>query len=106
MEYFFNKIKAFRQIATCYDKLATYFLAFVYVTSICSLNNTTLMRFQIRSNYKNSHVIKTNEAVALLQAYRYNNFVCYKICQLKTLLISTFYIHFVNYRLFFITITN
>ena len=37
VECFFYKIKAFRRIATRYDKLATSFLAFVYVASICIL---------------------------------------------------------------------
>lgn len=37
VECFFNKIKAFRRVATRYDKLATSFLAFVYVASICIL---------------------------------------------------------------------
>lgn len=37
VECFFNKIKAFRRVATRYDKLATSFLAFVYVASICVL---------------------------------------------------------------------
>lgn len=38
VECFFNKIKAFRRVATRYDKLATSFLAFVYVASICLLS--------------------------------------------------------------------
>lgn len=37
VECFFNKIKAFRRVATRYNKLATSFLAFVYVASICVL---------------------------------------------------------------------
>lgn len=37
IECFFNKIKAFRRVATRYDKLTTSFLAFVYVASICVL---------------------------------------------------------------------
>lgn len=37
IECFFNKIKAFRRVATRYDKLAISFLAFVYVASICVL---------------------------------------------------------------------
>ena len=38
VECFFNKIKAFRRVATRYDKLATSFLAFVYVASIWLLS--------------------------------------------------------------------
>lgn len=38
VECFFNKIKAFRRIATRYDKLASSFLAFVHVASICLLS--------------------------------------------------------------------
>ena len=34
IECFFNKIKAFRRVATRYDKLASSFLAFVYIASI------------------------------------------------------------------------
>lgn len=34
IECFFNKIKAFRRVATRYDKLATSFLAFIYLASI------------------------------------------------------------------------
>lgn len=34
VECFFNKLKHFRRIATRYDKLASSFLAFVYVASI------------------------------------------------------------------------
>lgn len=34
VECFFNKIKAFRRVATRYDKLASSFLAFVYIASI------------------------------------------------------------------------
>lgn len=34
VECFFNKIKAFRRVATRYDKLATSFLAFVLLASI------------------------------------------------------------------------
>lgn len=34
VECFFNKLKQFRRVATRYDKLATSFLAFVYVASI------------------------------------------------------------------------
>lgn len=37
IECFFNKIKAFRRVATRYDKIAISFLAFVYVASICVL---------------------------------------------------------------------
>ncbi|EJR06735.1 hypothetical protein II5_01379 [Bacillus cereus MSX-A1] len=37
VECFFNKIKHFRRIATRYDKLATSFLAFVYVAAIFRL---------------------------------------------------------------------
>lgn len=37
VECFFNKIKAFRRVATRYDKLASSFLAFIYVASICIL---------------------------------------------------------------------
>ena len=38
VECFFNKIKAFRRIATRYDKLATSFIAFVYVAYIWLLS--------------------------------------------------------------------
>lgn len=38
VECFFNKIKAFRRVATRYDKLASSFLAFVYVASIFLLS--------------------------------------------------------------------
>jgi transposase len=34
VECFFNKIKHFRRVSTRYDKLASSFLAFVYVASI------------------------------------------------------------------------
>ena len=34
VECFFNKIKAFRRVATRYDKLASSFLAFVYIAAI------------------------------------------------------------------------
>lgn len=34
VECFFNKIKAFRRVATRYDKLASSFMAFVYIASI------------------------------------------------------------------------
>ena len=34
VECFFNKIKAFRRVATRYDKLASSFLAFIYIASI------------------------------------------------------------------------
>jgi transposase len=37
IECFFNKLKHFRRVATRYDKLATSFLAFVYVASIFKL---------------------------------------------------------------------
>ncbi|WP_110498186.1 transposase [Bacillus sp. 196mf] len=37
VECFFNKIKHFRRVATRYDKLATSFLAFVYVAAIFRL---------------------------------------------------------------------
>lgn len=37
VECFFNKIKHFRRVATRYDKLATSFLAFVYIASIFKL---------------------------------------------------------------------
>ena len=37
VECFFNKIKAFRRVATRYDKLASSFLDFVYIASICIL---------------------------------------------------------------------
>lgn len=37
VECFFNKLKQFRRVATRYDKLATSFLAFVYVASISLL---------------------------------------------------------------------
>lgn len=38
VECFFNKIKHFRRIATRYDKLASSFLAFVYVAAIFILS--------------------------------------------------------------------
>lgn len=38
VECFFNKIKAFRRVATRYDKLASSFLAFVYIASIWLLS--------------------------------------------------------------------
>lgn len=38
IECFFNKIKAFRRVATRYDKLASSFLAFVYIVSIWLLS--------------------------------------------------------------------
>lgn len=38
VECFFNKLKAFRRVATRYDKLATSFLAFVYIASIWLLS--------------------------------------------------------------------
>lgn len=38
VECFFNKIKAFRRVATRYDKLASSFLAFVHVASIWLLS--------------------------------------------------------------------
>ncbi|OKL37664.1 IS5 family transposase [Domibacillus mangrovi] len=38
VECFFNKLKHFRRIATRYDKLASSFLAFVYVASIFVLS--------------------------------------------------------------------
>ncbi len=34
VECFFNKIKAFRRVATRYDKLASSFLPFLYIASI------------------------------------------------------------------------
>ena len=37
VEYFFNKIKQFRRVATRYDKLAVSFLNFVYLASIIIL---------------------------------------------------------------------
>lgn len=38
VECFFNKIKAFRRVATRYDKLASSFLAFVHIASIWLLS--------------------------------------------------------------------
>ncbi|AOY74548.1 Transposase DDE domain protein [Clostridium formicaceticum] len=38
VEYFFNKIKHFRRVATRYDKLADSFLAFVYISAIFILS--------------------------------------------------------------------
>lgn len=38
IEFFFNKIKAFRRVATRYDKLTFSFLAFVYIVSIWLLS--------------------------------------------------------------------
>lgn len=37
VECFFNKLKAFRRVATRYDKLASSFLAFVHLAAICIL---------------------------------------------------------------------
>lgn len=37
IECFFNKLKQFRRIATRYDKLASSFLAFIYVAAITIL---------------------------------------------------------------------
>ena len=37
VECFFNKLKQFRRVASRYDKLATSFLAFVYMASISLL---------------------------------------------------------------------
>ena len=37
VEYFFLKLKQFRRVATRYDKLASSFLAFVYLASIAIL---------------------------------------------------------------------
>ena len=37
VECFFNKLKHFRRVATRYDKLATSFLAFVYLAAIFKL---------------------------------------------------------------------
>lgn len=51
VECFFNKIKAFRRVATRYDKLATSFLAFVYIASIWILSKQHVnLSFQIGSN--------------------------------------------------------
>ena len=38
IECFFNKLKAFRRVATRYDKLVSSFLAFVYIVSIWLLS--------------------------------------------------------------------
>ena len=38
VECFFNKLKHFRRVATRYDKLATSFLAFIYVAAIFILS--------------------------------------------------------------------
>jgi transposase len=38
VECFFNKIKHFRRVSTRYDKLASSFLAFVYIASIFILS--------------------------------------------------------------------
>ena len=38
VECFFNKLKNFRRVATRYDKLASSFLAFVHIASICILS--------------------------------------------------------------------
>ena len=38
VECFFNKIKHFRRLATRYDKLATSFMAFIYVAAILVLS--------------------------------------------------------------------
>ena len=37
VECFFNKLKAFRRVATRYDKLAVSFAAFIHLASICIL---------------------------------------------------------------------
>lgn len=37
VECFFNKLKAFRRVATRYDKLAVSFIAFIHLASICIL---------------------------------------------------------------------
>ena len=37
VECFFNKIRAFRRVATRYDKLASSFLAYIYIASISIL---------------------------------------------------------------------
>ena len=37
IEWFFLKLKQFRRVATRYDKLATSFLAFIYIASISIL---------------------------------------------------------------------
>lgn len=37
VECFFNKLKAFRRVATRYDKLSTSFIAFIHLASICIL---------------------------------------------------------------------
>ena len=37
VECFFNKLKHFRRVATRYDKLATSFLAFIYIAAIFKL---------------------------------------------------------------------
>ncbi len=37
VECFFNNLKAFRRVATRYDKLASSFLAFVHLSDICIL---------------------------------------------------------------------
>lgn len=41
VECFFNKLKQFRRVATRYDKLASSFLAFVYVAAIAILLKMT-----------------------------------------------------------------
>ena len=38
VECFFNKLKQFRRIATRYDKLASSFMAFIYIASILILS--------------------------------------------------------------------
>ncbi len=38
VECFFNKLKAFRRVATRYDELAVSFMAFVHLASICILS--------------------------------------------------------------------
>lgn len=38
IECFFNKLKVFRRVATRYNKLASSFLAFIYVASIWILS--------------------------------------------------------------------
>ena len=38
VECFFNKLKHFRRVATRYDKLATSFMAFIYVAAILILS--------------------------------------------------------------------
>lgn len=40
MEHYFNNLKPFRRVATCYNKLATSFIAIVHLASIWLLGKS------------------------------------------------------------------